>query len=140
MSFDWNRDANEFSSLLDIQRENTHLNLIDRLNSPQRRFILDTDYSPFLAVSDDHHVLIEDDNHLVLYDSERRLNEIPWQQGKDQTFVGSIKDLTYSNHLDQFCVLSSMNFFTLDPRLFTLEKIEPIRPGTGSTTSVKSRL
>ena len=120
-----------FSS--DIQRDNAQLNFLDRLNNPKCRFVLDTDYSPFIAVSDDRHILIEDDNHLVLYDEQRRINEIPWQREREQTFVGAIKDLTYSNYLEQFCVLSSLNFFTLDSRTSTLEKSEQLRPSTGTT-------
>lgn len=122
---------------VEIQRENSQLNFLNRLNEPKRRFTLDTDYSPFIAVSEDRHVLIEDDNHLVLYDDQRRINEIPWQRGKDQTFVGSIKDLTYSNYLEQFCVLSSVNFFTLDPQTSTLEKSEQLRPSIGTTNSFR---
>jgi hypothetical protein len=96
--------------------------------------MLDSCHSPFLAVSEDNHMLIEDDNHLVLFDEQRRMNEIPWQKQQDNTFTGSIKDLTYSNYLQQFCILSALNFFTLDPHMSTLEKSEQLRPTTGKNT------
>jgi hypothetical protein len=76
-------------------------------------------------------MLIEDDNHLVLFDEQRRINEIPWQRQQDNSLTGSIKDLTYSSYLEQFCILSSLNFFTIDPHMATLEKSEQLRPSTG---------
>ena len=78
-------------------------------------------------------MLIEDDNHLVLFDGQRRVNEIPWQQQRDDSCTGSIKDLAYSNYLQQFCILSALNFFTLDPQMSALEKSEQIRASTGMT-------
>ena len=119
-------------SVIDIQRENTELGVLDRLAAPKRCFVLDSCHSPFLAVSEDAHMLIEDDNHLVLFDEQRRINEIPWQKQQDSAFVGAIKDLTYSNYLEQFCILSSVNFFTIDPHTIALEKIEQIKPSTGN--------
>lgn len=76
-------------------------------------------------------MIIEDDNHVVLFDDQRRINEIPWQRQQDSSFTGSIKDLIYSNYLEQFCILSSLNFFTLDLHMITLEKSEQLRPTTG---------
>jgi hypothetical protein len=102
--------------------------------------MLDSCHSPFLAVSEDNHMLIEDDNHLVLFDEQRRMNEIPWQKQQDNTFTGSIKDLTYSNYLQQFCILSALNFFTLDPHMSILEKSEQLRPTTGKNTYNNSNI
>jgi hypothetical protein len=76
-------------------------------------------------------MIIEDDNHLVLFDDQRRINEIPWQRHQENS-SGSIKDLIYSNYLEQFCILSALNFFTLDPHMSTLEKSEQLRPTTGT--------
>jgi predicted LPLAT superfamily acyltransferase len=83
-------------------------------------------------MSDDGFLLIEDDDHLVMFDDVRRINEIPWRTERAQTDAGAIKDLTYSNYLDHFCVLSSLNFFTFDRHLCKLEKSEQIRPITGT--------
>ena len=76
-------------------------------------------------------MIIEDDNHIVLFDEQRRISEIPWREQQDDSFTGSIKDLIYSSYLEQFCILSSLNFFTLDPSMLTLEKSEQLRPRTG---------
>jgi len=116
---------------IDIQRENAQLSILDNISIPKRRFILDSCHSPFLAISDGNYMLIEDDNHLVLFDEQRRINEIPWQRQQDNSLSGSIKDLTYSSYLEQFCILSSLNFFTIDPHMATLEKSEQLRPSTG---------
>lgn len=105
--------------------------MFDNISTPKRRFTLDSCHSPFLAVSEDNRILIEDDNHLVLFDEQRRIHEIPWHNEKDDVFMGSIKDLIYSNYLEQFCVLSSLNFFTFDPHMSALEKSEQLRPSTG---------
>jgi hypothetical protein len=117
---------------IDIQRENTELSILEDLSNPKRRFTLDSCHSPFLAISDDNHMLIEDDNHLVLFDDQRRVNEIPWQRQTGDSFIGSIKDLIYSNYLEQFCILSALNFFTLDPHMSALEKSEQLKPTTGT--------
>lgn len=77
-------------------------------------------------------MIIEDDNHLVLFDDQRRINEIPWQRQQESSSAGSIKDLIYSNYLEQFCILSALNFFTLDPHMVTLEKSEQLKPTTGT--------
>jgi hypothetical protein len=84
-------------------------------------------------------MIIEDDNHLVLFDDQRRINEIPWQRQEENSFTGSIKDLIYSNYLEQFCILSALNFFTLDPHMATLEKSEQLKPTTG-TNIFKNRI
>ncbi|UJR27470.1 hypothetical protein I4U23_008756 [Adineta vaga] len=118
--------------LKNIQRDNMELSQLDNISVPKRRFVLDSCHSPYLAVSNDNHMLIEDDNHLVLFDEQRRMNEIPWQKQKDDSFIGSIKDLIFSNYLEQFCVLSSIHFFTIDPHMSTLDKTEQIKPSTGS--------
>jgi hypothetical protein len=76
-------------------------------------------------------MLIEDDNHLVLFDEQRRVTEIPWHKQQDSAFIGSIKDLTYSNYLEQFCILSSLSFFTIEPHMSALEKIDRVKPSTG---------
>ena len=119
--------------LLGIQRENLQLTSLNSSTPVKQRFKLDTGHSPYLAISGDDHLLIEDDNHLVLYDGQRRVNEIPWEQGDKQTFTGAIKDIVYSNYLQQFCVLSALNFFTFDAESLILEKSEQLRPSTGST-------
>jgi len=76
-------------------------------------------------------MLIEEDNHLVLFNEQRRLNEIPWQREQNRTYTGSIKDLIYSNYLEQFCILSALNFFTFDIHACLLEKSEQIKATTG---------
>ncbi|CAF3811143.1 unnamed protein product [Adineta steineri] len=132
ISSDEKKLVEQIEILKSIQRENAELSSLDNISKMQRRFILDSCHSPFIAVSDDNHMLIEDDDHLVLFDEQRRINEIPWQTKQDGSFIGSIKDLTYSNYLGQFCVLSSLNFFTIDPHMSTLDKIEQLKPSTGS--------
>lgn len=116
---------------IDIQHENAQLSTLDNISTPKRRFTLDSFHSPLIAVSEDNHLLIEDDNHIVLYDEQRRINEIPWQGQKDDSYSGSIKDITYSNYLEQFCVLSALNFFTFEPHTSALEKSEQLKPSTG---------
>jgi hypothetical protein len=123
---------NDLFFKIDIQRENAELVILDNISTPLRRFILDSCHSPFIALSEDNHIIIEDDNHLVLFDDQRRINEIPWQRQQDDSFTGSIKDLIYSNYLEQFCILSALNFFTLDPHIAILEKSEQLRPTTGT--------
>ncbi|CAF0970861.1 unnamed protein product [Adineta ricciae] len=118
--------------LKNIQRENTELSQLDKISTPSRRFLLHSSHSPYVAVSDNNQILIEDDDHLVFFDEERRVNEIPWQKQNDDAFIGSIKDIVYSNYLEQFCVLSSVSFFTIDPRMSTLDRSEQIKPSTGS--------
>jgi hypothetical protein len=124
---------------IDIQRENAQLTCLDRYTTPKRCFRLDSCHTPFVAMSDDNHLLIEDDNHLVVFNEQRRIHEIPWQQGKDRSYTGPIKDLTYSNYLEQFCILSALNFFTLNRQMSKLEKSEQIRPTTGTKKSRMSK-
>ncbi|CAF3190826.1 unnamed protein product [Rotaria socialis] len=118
--------------LKSIQCKNSQLRILDNISIPKRRFTLDSCHSPFLAVAEDNSMVIEDDNHLVLFDDQRRINEIPWQGHKEDSFSGSIKDIIYSDYLEQFCILSALNFFTLDPHMSTLEKSEQLKPTTGS--------
>jgi hypothetical protein len=84
-------------------------------------------------------MIIEDDNHLVLFDEQRRINEIPWQGQQDDSFTGTIKDLIYSNYLEQFCILSALHFFTLDPHMSALEKSEQLKPTTGTNIINKKK-
>ncbi|CAF0826387.1 unnamed protein product [Rotaria sp. Silwood1] len=132
VSSDEKKLVEQIEVLKNIQRENAQLSILDNISTPKRRFTLDSCHSPFIAVSEDNSMLIEDDNHLVLFDEQRRINEIPWKGQEDDSFSGSIKDLIYSNYLEQFCVLSALHFFTLDPHMSTLEKSEQLRPSTGS--------
>ncbi|CAF4646266.1 unnamed protein product, partial [Rotaria sp. Silwood2] len=130
VSSDEKKLVEQIEILKNIQRENTQLSILDNISTPKRCFILDTCHSPFIAVSEDNRMLIEDDNHLVLFDEQRRINEIPWQGHQDDSFSGSIKDIIFSNYLEQFCVLSALHFFTLDPHMLTLEKSEQLKPST----------
>lgn len=132
ISTDEKKLVEQIEILKKIQEENMELSSLDSISTPKYRFTLDSCHSPYLAISEDNHMIIEDDNHLVLYNEQHRINEIPWQNEKNKDFIGSIKDLIYSNYLEQFCILSSVNFFTLDPHMSILEKSEQLKPSTGS--------